>query len=262
MKPFDKYAYYNQSVQSPEADVDFLHMAYTKLRGKEPQTLREDFCGTFSVCRTWVQGSTQHHAVGIDLDPEPIAYGKEHEWSQLSDQEKQRLTIHQTNVLNPEIPSADIVCALNFSYFIFKERKLLKSYFQNVYNTLEEGGVFVVDCFGGSQCHEPIEDETEYEDLGFSYYWDQDSFDPITNEAQFYIHFQRDGEAKREQVFSYDWRMWTLPELKDILEEVGFKKSQIFWEGTEDDGSGNGVFEMTDKGEACEAWVAYIAACK
>ena len=29
-------------------------------------------------------------------------------------------------------------------------------------------------------------------------------------------------------------------------------------EGNEEDGSGNGIFERVNKGEICEAWVAYV----
>ena len=43
-----------------------------------------------------------------------------------------------------------------------------------------------MDIFGGSECYEANEEETEHDD--FSYFWDQDSYDPVTNEAMFYIH--------------------------------------------------------------------------
>jgi hypothetical protein len=119
-----------------------------------------------------------------------------------------------------------------------------------------------MDCFGGSECYEANEEETDHEDDGFSYFWDQDSYNPITNEAQFYIHFQRDGETKREKVFSYDWRLWSIPELRDILTDVGFKKTTIYWEGTDENGEGDGVYTPTEQGEDCESWVAYIIASK
>ena len=56
--------------------------------------------------------------------------------------------------------------------------------------------------------------------------------------------------------------MWSLPELREILAEVGFKKTHVYWEGTTKSGEGNGVFTRTEKGEACESWIAYIAAEK
>ena len=57
---------------------------------------------------------------------------------------------------------------------------------------------------------------------GFSYFWDQTYYSPVTHFGKFHIHFKRRGEKKRQKVFSYDWRMWGLAEIKDILEEVDF----------------------------------------
>ena len=261
-KSFDKYAYYLQSVQSPETDAHFLQKKYKSLRGKNASILREDFCAAFALCCEWVKLSKSQKAIGIDLDPEPIAYGRSHYLPVLSAEQQARLQLIQKDVTKKNLPTADIICALNFSYFIFKERNKLKEYFTSVLASLLPGGVFFLDCFGGSQCQEAIEEETEFQGEGFSYFWDQDSFDPVTHEAMFYIHFKRKGEAKRKKVFTYDWRMWTLPELQDILNEVGFKKTVVYWEGTTKQGDGNGVFSPTKKGEECEAWVAYLAALR
>ena len=52
--------------------------------------------------------------------------------------------------------------------------------------------------------------------------------------------------------------MWAIPELRDLLEEVGFKKVHIYWEGTTADGEGDGVFRPVTSGEECQAWVAYL----
>jgi len=56
--------------------------------------------------------------------------------------------------------------------------------------------------------------------------------------------------------------MWSIPELRDVLTEVGFSETVVFWEGNDEDGEGNGIFERTEVGDVCEAWVAYIAARK
>lgn len=254
---FDKYYFYQESVQSPENDVLFLRKAYKDANnGNDPVTLREDFCGTFAICCEWTQLDSSFQAIGVDLDDEPINYGKENYLSQLNDSQKSRVNIIKENVLSPEVPSADIVVAVNFSYYIFKERQKLIEYFRNCKKSLNENGIYVMDCFGGSQCMEANEEETEHE--GFSYFWDQDSFDPVTNDAMFYIHFQKDGQPKKEQVFKYDWRMWSIPELKDCLAEAGFTDTKVYWEGTDEDGEGDGVFEIVENGEECEAWVAYL----
>ena len=261
--PFDKYELYKESVQSPEADVEFLKNAYQELSGKKPAILREDFCGTFALCCEWVKFSPEHLAIGLDIDQEPIGYGKEKYFSELDEAEKERLTLIERDVLSEEgLPSADIVCALNFSYFCFKDRETLKRYFQKVADSLNPGGIFVLDCFGGGKCCEANEEETEFTDLKFSYFWDQDSYDPLNNHAKFYIHFKRHGEKKRERVFTYDWRMWSIPELRDILKEVGLAETHTYWEGNDEDGEGNGVFSKTESGEECESWVAYIVGRK
>jgi len=256
----DKYALYTQAVQSPDTDVDFLKKAYRQLRGKSAVTMREDFCGTFRLSVEWVKNNPQHRAFAVDIDPEPLDYGRQHYFDKLSPKVQSRLKITESNVLTSELPEADIAAALNFSYFFFKERSVLKTYFKNVFESLKKDGLFVMDVFGGTQCTDAIEDKQKLN--GFTYFWDQVSFDPVTNEALFHIHFQPKGQKKVENVFTYDWRMWSIPELRDILAECGFKKSHIYWEGTARNGEGNGKFTRTEQGEACLSWIAYIIAEK
>ena len=128
------------------------------------------------------------------------------------------VSIIEADVLSSGLPKADIVAALNFSYFGFKKRKTLLEYFKAAHQSLADDGILVLDCFGGSGCMgTPTSTETEHDD--YSYYWDQDSYHPLTNEAMFYIHFKRKGEKKREKVFTYDWRLWGIAEFKDLLLE-------------------------------------------
>lgn len=255
-KNFDKYEYYAKAVQSPDMDTEFFARAYKESRGKNATVLREDFCGTFELSRSWVKMNKYHVAYGIDLDPEPIKYGREREKEELDSEQRERLKIFKKNVLAPDLPMADIIAALNFSYFIFKTRRDLKTYFENCLDSLHKDGIVLIDCFGGSMCYEPNEDETPHG--SFKYYWDQDSFDPITNEAKFYIHFKPRGKKKIKKVFSYDWRMWSIPELREIMEDAGFKKTHVYWEGTTKKGEGDGNFQRAQHGEDCESWVAYI----
>lgn len=256
---FDKYDFYRRAVQSAENDVQFIRDTYKELKKKPASVFREDFCGTFALSTEWIKLNPRHLAIGLDLDPEPMAYGRTHYLAKLSQEQHKRMTLLERNVLESNQPKADIVAAMNFSYFCFKSRDVMKLYFSNVFKSLGKEGVFLVDCFGGSQCQGPIEDTIKHE--GFTYYWDQSSFDPVTNEALFYIHF-RVGKQKIEKVFTYDWRLWTIPELREIMAEVGFKKTHVYWEGTAKDGSGNGVFTRTEKGESCDSWIAYVVAEK
>lgn len=253
---FDKYYYYHNSVQSTENDVQFFAKTYKELKGKAARSYREDFCGTHSLSCEWVKLNDRNTAIGVDLDPEPIAYGKKTYFTELDSEQQKRVEILEANVLDEGISQTDIVSASNFSYFIFKDRQLLKSYFENAYKNCKDDGIFIIDCFGGPKCQEENEEETEHDD--FSYFWDQESFDPVTNNALFHIHFQPDGYDKIEKCFTYDWRMWSIPELRDLMLDAGFKKVHVYWEQSDEDGDGNGEFERVEIGEECEAWIAYI----
>jgi hypothetical protein len=257
---FDKYSLYRRAVQSPDSDVEFIRDVYKELRKKDAKVLREDFCGTFALSTEWVKLNPKNIAWGVDLDPEPLAYGLSHYYLKLKHEQQKRLHVIEGNVLVSDLPRADIVLAMNFSYFIFKQRDLMKKYFANVFKSLNKDGIFILDIFGGSQCYDANEESTNHKD--FIYYWDQTSFDPVVNSALFHIHFKIKGKPKTERVFTYDWRMWSIPELRDILHEVGFKKAHIYWEGTTKKGEGNGKFTRTEKGESCQSWIAYIAAEK
>lgn len=256
--PYDKYALYKASVQSPDNDVEFIRDVYKELRGRLPVTLREDFCGTHAISCEWVKLNSKFHAVGVDFDTEPLEYGKLNYQTLLKNSERARLETHNLNVLDRSVPHADIVAALNFSYFIFKSRAVMRQYFANCYRSLNDRGLFIVDCFGGTACSEANEEETFYEEDDFSYFWDQESFDPVTNYALFHIHFKRKGEAKKLKAFTYDWRMWSVPEIREIMSESGFKKTHVYWEGTTKNGEGDGDFRRVEKGEECESWISYI----
>jgi len=255
-KTFDKYALYMHSVQSADGDVVFFRKVYRELRGKDPITLREDFCGTFALCCEWAKLNKKHKAVGLDLDPEPLQYGRDHVLTELSPMQAKRVQVYEMNVLESGAPKADITVALNFSYFLFKTRILLREYFRQSFKNLKPGGIFMVDVFGGSACGHENEEKTNQGK--FTYFWHQHGFDPVTARAKFSIHFQMRGERKVEDVFTYDWRMWTIPEIREVMLEAGFKRTHVYWEGTNKKGGGNGVFTRTEKGEECEAWIAYI----
>lgn len=252
---FDKYAYYHKAVQSVGSDVRFLSETYADLKNKKAKILREDFCAAFALSAEWVKASSDHVAYGVDIDPEPMEYGRHHYLPKLKPEQQKRLHPTEGNVLTSILPKADIAAAMNFSYFCFKSRTMMKAYFANVLKSLNKDGIFVVDIFGGSQCHDAIEDKIKHKT--FTYFWDQSNFDPVTNFSTFYIHFKV-GAKKYEKVFTYDWRMWSIPEIRELMEEVGFTKTHIFWEGTNAKGAGNGVFTRTEHGESCLSWIAYI----
>jgi SAM-dependent methyltransferase len=255
---FDKYAYYTASVQSPELDMLVVDELYRDVRqGAEARTLREDFCGTFANCCAWVRLGPERRAVGVDLDPEPLAYGCANNLPQLSLLQQARVRIMQENVLEPDLPPADVIAAFNFSYFFFKRRAELLAYLANCRRTLEPGGLLVLDCFGGPGEQEPHEEAMEGD--GFHYFFEEEGFDPWSHEAVYHLNFQRDGEEKRRAVFTLDGRAWTLPELRDALLEVGFASVRIYWKVDGPDGDTEWIPVERIEHEP-NIWVCFVVA--
>jgi ubiquinone/menaquinone biosynthesis C-methylase UbiE len=256
-----KYELYIAAVQSPDTDVRFYEKKYRQFCGtsKKNLVLREDFCGTGIISTEWVKLSKNYSSIGVDLDLEPLRYGKKEFISKLKPDQQERIELVNKNVLDRNLPEADIIAAVNFSYFLFKKRELLLNYFTRVYESLNSQGMFMIDIFGGTQCTDEITDT--HRNKGFTYYWEQKNFDPVTHFAEFAIHFKYKNQMYKN-CFTYDWRMWSIPEVREIMKEAGFRESRVFWEGTNKDGTGNGVFSEVKKGEACLSWIAYVAGLK
>lgn len=253
-----KYDFYERSVQNAEGEVSFMHEEFKRFYGHSPYTMREDFCGTGAISCSWVQQDKQCEAFGVDLDPEPIKMGQERHYSKLTKQEKTRMRYLQENVMKTSAPKVDVVCAFNFSYFIFKSRKEMLKYFKTVRKSLNKQGVFFLDIFAGPESQKLVTDVKKLK--GLTYYWECQHFNPLTHYCTFAIHFKPSKGKKHENVFTYHWRMWTMPEIRDILIEAGFSKTVVYWEGEDAEGNGDGEFVPADDVENCDAWVSYVAA--
>jgi len=255
----DKHRLYESSVQNPEEEVRFIREVYKKRYGKNPILLREDFCGTATVCSRWVQSSPQCNAIGVDLDPSVLEWGRRHNLSALG-KAASRVDLIHGNVLTPREHRPHVVTAMNFSYFVFKTRAELLNYYRQVYEALDPQGVLLIDIYGGPEAQVAQEEETEYDD--YSYVWDQDYFDPVTGEYRCYIHFRFPDGSEIRKAFSYDWRLWSLTEVQDLLTEAGFADVTVYWEGEDEDGEGNGIFRPVNRGEDDAAWIAYVVGSK
>ena len=231
-------------------------------RGKQAHHLREDFCGTCLLSTAWVNQHQDNTAECYDIDPEPLAWGANHNLSTLGEQ-AHRLQQYELDARSPSQQAPDVRCAQNFSYWVFKTRAEMLDYFQGVHADLAEDGIFVVDLHGGPESIQELEEETDVNDGEFTYVWDQDSINPITGEATLHIHFRFPDGTEMRDAFTYEWRLWGLPELREILIDAGFKQADCYWEGTDEDGeSGNGEFTRSEEGEACLSYVAYLVAQK
>lgn len=250
---------YQRAVQAPEADVEFFTDRFKELRGRKPLSLREDFCGTALACATWVASSKKRTAVGIDLDAPTLAWGQKHNIDPIGDAGS-RVTLLEANVLDGTGPKADIVCAMNFSYSVFQTRETLRRYFEVVLDRLEPDGVFFTELFGGLEAVVEIEEKRECD--GFTYVWEQESFNPIDHHMVCHIGFEFPDGSKLRRCLSYDWRLWTMPEIRELLIEAGFSEVHVYWESVDEDGDGTGEFHRTVEEENQESWLAYIIAVK
>jgi len=257
----DKHNLYQWSVQDAECEVDFFSRVYNKLRNKKPRIVREDFCGTAQVCCEWVQRSKENKAHGIDLHKPTLDWGRKNNINVLPKEAASRVNLIQRDVRDRFNFKADVILALNFSYFIFKERKTLIKYAKSVRTSLAAEGIFVLDIHGGPDAQRIQEEKADYGD--FTYIWDQASFNPVTGETVCHIHFELPDQKTMKRAFTYNWRLWTLPEMNDILMEAGFKTVDVYWEGTnQKTGYGNGVFRKSRVGDDSVSWIAYIVASK
>lgn len=256
----DVHELYEEAVQNVETEIEFLLETFQHLKGRAPISFREDFCGTASASCEWVRTGALHHAVGVDIDSGVLEWGRVNRLGRLPEVDRPRVRLVNEDVMTVETEPVDILGAFNFSYWIFKTRDQLREYFSRVHASLVADGVFFLDAYGGPEAYEEQKEKTKYD--GFTYIWDQAEFEPVTGRAVCHIHFKFPDGSRMKKAFSYDWRIWTLPELREILEEAGFKKVRVYWEEEDEDGEGTGEFSEDDTGEADLAWIAYLVAEK
>jgi len=273
----DRNDLYQRAVQCVEAEIDFVDQTFKALRGRHARVLREDFCGTANTSCEWVRRRPTNIAIGLDLDHDALAWGIEHNLARLKPAQRPRVELRRSNVLDPHPDlkgRMDTVLAMNFSFWTFARRADMLAYFKRVREDLCRDGVFFLDFYGGFDAFKQIRErraipharkaEPSVIDFNhpFTYIWQQESFDPISGKLVCKIHFEFPDGSKLKDAFTYEWRLWTLPEIRDVLADAGFSRSTVYWEGDDDDGEGNGVFTASEQGEACASWVCFISAEK
>ncbi len=263
MKPtmaesIDLYELYEAAVQNVPEQVRFIDNTFEEIRNRKPLSFREDFCGTASAACEWVRQGKNRYAFGVDIDHEVLDWGRNNRLERLGKRQQQRIALMQGDVRTVETPPVDVVGAFNFSYWIFRDRAEMLDYFRTVYEHLGPDGVFFLDAFGGYDALKKVKEKMKFEN--FTYIWDQACYHPVTGYMQTHIHFKFPDGSKLKKAFSYEWRLWTLPEIQEILLEAGFHNPVVRFEYFDDDGEGLGLWYPDDCGEASSAWIANITA--
>lgn len=259
VKQADLHWLYENAVQNPEAEVEFIDRVFRNYFGRPARFLREDFCGTANLGCCWVEEHPENTLLGVDLDPPTLEWGRQNNLSRIPDAD-QRIQLVCDDVRHVSAPRADVLAATNFSWWTFHTRKELLSYLRNCYASLRNEGLMILDIYGGPEAQVTQLEERDCD--GFTYIWDQDLFNPITHEYRCKIHFRFPDGTKMDDAFQYHWRLWSIPETVDILKEAGFNIVEVYWEGADEDGEPDGDFQVNHEGDTAPAWVAYIVAVR
>jgi SAM-dependent methyltransferase len=172
----DLHETYEAAVQTPDAECEYILDTFRKIRGRAPQSFREDFCGTASVACEWVRGGPRRTAIGVDLDPSVLDWGQRRHLARLTPAQQQRVQLIQGDVARVKTDRVDVVGAFNFSYWVFKTRENMLRYFRRVREALNADGVFFMDAYGGYDAYKELRETTKCK--GFTYVWHQKSTTP------------------------------------------------------------------------------------
>jgi SAM-dependent methyltransferase len=260
----DRHLLYQYSVQDIEAEIDFIEQTWSELRNRPAVLLREDFCGTANTACEWVRRHADCQAIGIDRDWDVLEWGRANNLARLDDEQQQRIELHLGDVMETSTDLADIVLAMNFSYYLFLARDDLRRYFASVLESLVDDGILFLDAYGGYEAPMVLTEPRECQDAEgheFKYIWEQAAFNPIDSCMDCHIHFEFPDGSRIDKAFSYHWRLWTLPEIRETLYEAGFTQVDVYWEGTDEDkNEGNGIYTPQEVGDADPGWVCYVVA--
>ncbi|XP_074294944.1 uncharacterized protein LOC141622825 [Silene latifolia] len=302
-----KFSLYQQSVQSPKGDISYLQKFFLMyVGGRAPLHLQEDFCGTALLSTEWLKSDSRRTAVGVDLDHEALVWCMEHNFEDVGSDNSSRISLFHGNVLQPRearlvksspedliqkvtidkakdvtqdtleevssVPSSerDIICAFNYSCCCLHKRRELVLYFKHARDSLsKKGGIFVMDLYGGTSSEQELKLRRKFPN--FTYTWEQAGFDVVQRMTRISLHYQLHKPQKKiRNAFSYSWRLWSLPEIRDCLEEAGFKRVH-FWiremPDTETNRSIRGFgtsrddkYEEVSSFQQQDAWNAYVVA--
>lgn len=230
------------------------------IHGREPVIFAEDFCGTAAMSRAWVTRVKGGRAIAVDHDPEPLARARGHK----------TVRVIRGNVFtatNTKRDAADIVFVGNFSIGEIHDRPRLVGYLRRCRARLRPGGVFICDTYGGESAFTVGAVHRMHPGPGpcrTRYTWEQRTADPATGRVVNAMHFRVDRAGSIElalhDAFVYDWRLWSVPELRDALTEAGFTSTAVYGkmpDAVDTDGRAY-VAPITDPGELGPSFIVCV----
>ncbi|HEX2838494.1 MAG TPA: hypothetical protein VHN77_10235 [Phycisphaerales bacterium] len=249
-----KFLLYEHAVTNAARLAMFTRAAH----GGGPRTLREDFSGTAALARAWLDLNPEHRAIAVDFDPSVTRH--------ITARAHLRVVTADANACRAR---ADIIAATNFAMGYFHERAGLVAYLTRTRSRLPRGGVFMCDMYGGKGAWTAGMERVRVRvgndprvPRSFVYEWDQVSADPATNLVENAIHFswKKGGRTRRiDRAFTYHWRLWSIPELRDAVREAGFRGVDVYTRLADAVDHEGGVYVRP--AESVDAsWVVYVVA--
>jgi hypothetical protein len=239
----DKFECYELCVQSPRHVVAFLRGVH----GERPTVLREDFCGTAAFSRRWVREALTRgelcRSVAVDCDAATIA--RAHEMAiAMGCEDGVEFRMHDAVRAEPTtMDGCDVVFVGNFSIGYIHSRTDLVRYFQRSRERLAMsnagfgGGIFVCDTYGGAGAFTLGGIQRVHQSKGHHrvhYAWQHEAADAMTgmvrNSISFRVELEGEIIAELPRVFVYEWRLWSIAELREAMAEAGFRRSAVYKE--------------------------------
>lgn len=216
----DKHDLYELCVQSPKDLVPLLRA----IHGDDPIILGEDFAGTSALSHLWVDRKGCS-AIAVDLDE--IALNRRGSHARI---DKRLCDVRDVN------EPCDVLFVGNFSIGYLHTRNELVAYLAHVRSRLEQSnGMFICDTYGGESAYTLGGVHRAHPMPGGKlcrYTWEQHQADPTTGMVTNLIHFrvERAGviEFELDEAFVYEWRLWSIPELRDAMDDAGFSTTQVY----------------------------------
>ena len=210
---------YELAVTNPLPLARFLHAVH----GKNPRILREDFSGSGSLAKGWADHFGR--AIAVDQDAHPLSFSQ---------------GIKDLTTIAAEVHScrarADIIAATNFPLGYLHTRNALLAYLRHARACLKPRGVFAADIYGGGDAFAPGKTTrklTGPNGEAVLYVWEQAAAFPQSGRVHNAIHFKVTPKRSTRatwfrNAFTYDWRLWSIPELRDAFAEAGFRTVEVY----------------------------------
>lgn len=234
---------YELCVQGPGPLAAFLRAVH----GHKPHALREDFCGTAALSRTWItdgrSSAIPASARAVDLDHTVLARARVAALAEdIAMDSPRALTLIAADAIRAPVTLhdlCDVIFVGNFSIGYIHHRATLIDYLRRSRDRLQlsttRRGIFVCDTYSGPSAFTPgsvTRMHAAPDGQLIRYTWQQKHADALTGMVTCVLHFQieRDGDvlARFPDAFTYHWRLWSIPELREAMLEAGFSRTEVY----------------------------------